>query len=138
MRKRRWLLVVLMLVVGLGCEETDTELKSERIEILTQGIWEVSEDTEVGQPGVQINYYSDGTAQVRETASSEWYPDSLQWTMSDDGEELTMTGTDGPGTMDKVEILELTSSICRGRIIESSSSDSSAIGKTMITFKAEE
>jgi hypothetical protein len=125
--------IALLIPVLMGCDEKVTETNSEKIKFLTDGIWEISGDTEVGQVGVRIKYYSDGRAQVRENASSNWYPDYFQWSISDDGEEFTMNGTNGPGTFDKIKILELTNTVCRGRIISSSSS--SAVNKIIKMFK---
>lgn len=125
--------VVILLL--MGCDEKVTETNSEKIKFLTAGIWEISGDTEVGQVGAQLRFYVDGKAQVRENANSNWLPDYLQWSISDDGEEFTMNGTDGPGTFDKIKILELTNSVCRGRIISSSSS--SAINKIIKMFKTQ-
>lgn len=124
---------VVLILVLFGCDEKVTETNTEKIKFLTDGIWEISGDTEVGQIGAQIKYYSDGRAQVRENANSNWYPDYLQWSISDDGEEFTMNGTNGPGTFDKIKILELTNTVCRGRIISSSSS--SAVNKIIKMFK---
>lgn len=96
------ILVAFVLILACGCQkENIIESKSERIKLLTQGIWEISNDSEVGQIGVQIRYYEDGRYQIREAVSSIWLPDNLTWTMSDDGEELTMNGTNGPATFDK-------------------------------------
>lgn len=128
--------LALLLFSGIGCQENISEANAERKRLLTEGIWEISNDTEVGQVGAQIKYYIDGRAQVRENSTSNWYPDYLEWTMSDDGEEFTMNGTNGPGTFDQFKILELTVSICRGRIINSSSSN--AVGKISKMFKAQE
>ncbi len=124
-----------VILVLMGCDEKVTETNSEKIKFLTDGIWEISGDTEVGQVGAQIKYYTDGRAQERENANSNWLPDYLPWSISADGEELTMNGTNGPGTFDKIKILELTNSVFRGRIISSSSSN--AINKIIKMFKTQ-
>lgn len=129
------ILVAFVLIFACGCQkENSTESKSEKIKLLTQGIWEISNDSEVGQIGVQIRYYEDGRYQIRESVSSDWLPDNLTWTMSDDGEELTMNGTNALGTFDKFKIMELTSSKCIGKILNSSTSI--VIGKIVRLFKA--
>lgn len=120
--------IAVILIINWGCEDKITEPKStEKIKILTNGIWEIAADTEVGEVGAQLKYYSDGRAQVRASDTSGWYNEYLQWSMTDEGTELTLNGTDGPGTQDVLQILELTSTHFRGKIINSTSSN--AIGK---------
>lgn len=134
MRKLSLFFAAISLPFLWSCKENVTESNSEKIKLMVQGIWEISSDTEVGQIGAQLRFYEDGRAQVRESATANWYATYLTWSLSDDGEYLTMNGTDGPGTMDKLQILELTNSLFRGKIINSTSS--SAIGKISRMFKA--
>ncbi|NMB82351.1 MAG: hypothetical protein GYA14_11095 [Ignavibacteria bacterium] len=134
MSKLRFAIVAILFSFIGGCQEDDTASNSEKNKLMVQEIWEISSDTEVGQIGAQLRFYEDGRAQVRESATSNWYATYLTWSLSDDGEYLTMNGTDGPGTMDKLQILELTSSLFRGKIVSSTST--SAIGKISKMFKA--
>ena len=136
--KHSYLLLALLLVVTAGCDKSSTESDdpaSVVIAALTNGIWEISPNTEVGQIGIQLKFLEDGRAQGRESSSTGWYAEYLQWSLNSDGTVLTMMGTDGPGTMDVMDILELTGSIFRGRITNSTSSE--AIGHVVIMFKAE-
>lgn len=119
-----------MVLFGIGCEELSTDTNEEEKVLLLAGVWEVSSGTEVGELGVQLKFHEDGTAKVRESATSEWYSDVLTWSFSEDGKELSITGTNGPGTFDKLEVLELTETTFEGRIIESTSPD--AIDKLFI------
>ncbi len=137
MKKFSLVFIVFILLISWGCEEKITEPKStEKIKILTNGIWEIAADTEVGEVGAQLKYYSDGRAQVRASDTSGWYNEYLQWSMIDDGTEITLNGTDGPGTQDVLQILELTNTHFRGKIISSTSSE--AIGKVSKMFNVAE
>ncbi|MBX2977060.1 MAG: hypothetical protein KF721_13075 [Ignavibacteriaceae bacterium] len=137
MKKFNLVFIVFILLISWGCEEKITEPKStEKIKILTNGIWEIAADTEVGEVGAQLKYYSDGRAQVRASDTSGWYNEYLQWSMTNDGTEITLNGTDGPGTQDVLQILELTNTHFRGKIISSTSSE--AIGKVSKMFNVAE
>lgn len=135
MKKLRLLTIVVLLFAFYNCDKNTTEPESDKKELITSGIWQIAADSEVGQVGVQIQYFKDGTAKVRENSTSNWYPDVLTWTLSADGKILTINGTDGPGTMDKVEILEISTSLCRSKIIDSTSP--SAIGKILKMVKVQ-
>ncbi|MBU1101273.1 MAG: hypothetical protein KKA84_12805 [Bacteroidetes bacterium] len=138
MKRAGFLVLIVILFASWGCEvnsdaniddnnnDNNNDPTNEVIELLTTGIWQIASDTEVGEVGAQLKYLADGTWQIRATANSDWITDNLQWSINAERTEFTMTGTNGPGTMDKIEILELSSSVCRGRIIDSTSP--SAIG----------
>jgi hypothetical protein len=102
-----------------------------RKDLLTDGIWEVASDSEMGSEGIKVHYFSDGSGQslVIDGGISRVF-ESWDWSLNNDESELTMEFNHNT-QIEVFNILELTKTNFSGIVINNSFN----IGKTLKLIK---
>ena len=105
------ILGIMVFIFSCSDDDSDDEIK----ELLTTGIWELSEESDQGLIGAHFQFNTDGSGTVYFEGSLFF---EFQWILEDDNSTLILTGSDNVNTF---EIEELTKTALI--LIESDSGD---------------
>ena len=105
------ILGIMVFIFSCSDDDSDDEIK----ELLTTGIWELSEESDQGLIGAHFQFNTDGSGTVYFEGSLFF---EFQWILEDDNSTLILTGSDNVNTF---EIEELTTTALI--LIESDSGD---------------
>ena len=92
------ILGIMVFIFSCSDDDSDDEIK----ELLTTGIWELSEESDQGLIGAHFQFNTDGSGTVYFEGSLFF---EFQWILEDDNSTLVLTGSDN---VDTFEIEELT------------------------------